>query len=167
MPREYKGIQIRVLEPALRNEPPRVEGEIENDSEVEQQEQCGSAVHGRRSVLASTHSRFFRTSERECAVASNPKNRMVWEVLGRFRMTSQPGDQASLLVLEAGFTLMAGAIAFCWPEAGSRWFAKVERLFGGLGPETGGVRRGRGRGSDPATTGDSSPAADSPAFHPR
>ena len=37
-----------------------------------------------------------------------------------------------MLVLEAGFTLLAGAMAFCWPDAGSRWFAKVERFFGGL-----------------------------------
>jgi len=37
-----------------------------------------------------------------------------------------------MLVLEAGFTLLAGAMAFCWPEAGSRWFAEVERFFGGL-----------------------------------
>ena len=37
-----------------------------------------------------------------------------------------------MLVLEAGFTLLAGAMAFCWPDAGSRWFAKVERFFGAL-----------------------------------
>ncbi|MGH9645430.1 MAG: hypothetical protein ACRD4E_01325 [Bryobacteraceae bacterium] len=47
-------------------------------------------------------------------------------------MNAQPADQASLLVLEAGFTMMAGAVAFCWPAAGSRWFAKVERLFASL-----------------------------------
>jgi hypothetical protein len=27
---------------------------------------------------------------------------------------------------------MAGAMALCWPDAGSRWFAKVERYFGQL-----------------------------------
>jgi hypothetical protein len=37
-----------------------------------------------------------------------------------------------MLVLEAGFTLLAGMLAFCWPEAGNRWFAKIERLFGRL-----------------------------------
>ncbi|MBZ5676114.1 MAG: hypothetical protein LAP61_17875 [Acidobacteriia bacterium] len=47
-------------------------------------------------------------------------------------MTSHPDDQASLLVLEAGFTLLAGLMAFCWPKAGSRWFAKIEKLFGSL-----------------------------------
>jgi len=34
-----------------------------------------------------------------------------------------------MLVLEAGFTLIAGVMAFCWPEAGSQWFAAVERSF--------------------------------------
>jgi len=38
-------------------------------------------------------------------------------------------SQASMLVLEAGFTLLASAVAFCWPEAGSRWFRRVEVLF--------------------------------------
>jgi hypothetical protein len=47
-------------------------------------------------------------------------------------MNAQPADHASLLVLEAGFTLMAGTVALCWPEAGSRWFDKMERLFGRL-----------------------------------
>lgn len=47
-------------------------------------------------------------------------------------MNAPPADQASLLVLEAGFTLMAAAMAFCWPQAGSRLFAKVEGIFGGL-----------------------------------
>jgi hypothetical protein len=37
-----------------------------------------------------------------------------------------------MLVLEAGFTLLAGAMAFCWPRAGNLWFAKVERFFGRL-----------------------------------
>jgi hypothetical protein len=37
-----------------------------------------------------------------------------------------------MLVLEAGFTLMAGLMALCWPEAGGRWFARMERLFGSL-----------------------------------
>ena len=47
-------------------------------------------------------------------------------------MNAEPAGQASLLVLEAGFALMAGVMAFCWPEAGSRWFAKVERFFARL-----------------------------------
>jgi len=37
-----------------------------------------------------------------------------------------------MLVLEAGFTLLAAAMAFCWPQAGSLWFAKAEKFFGGL-----------------------------------
>ncbi len=37
-----------------------------------------------------------------------------------------------MLVLEAGFTLLAGVIAFCWPQAGSVWFAKIEKFFGRL-----------------------------------
>jgi len=44
-------------------------------------------------------------------------------------MTSHSAEQASLLVLEAGFTLLAGLMAFCWPKAGSRWFASLEKLF--------------------------------------
>lgn len=47
-------------------------------------------------------------------------------------MNANPTDQASFLVLEAGFTLLAGVIACCWPEAGSRWCAKVEKFFGDL-----------------------------------
>ncbi len=47
-------------------------------------------------------------------------------------MSAEPAGQASFLVLEAGFTLLAVVIAFCWPEAGSRWFAKVEEFFRGL-----------------------------------
>ena len=37
-----------------------------------------------------------------------------------------------MLVLETGFTLMAGVMALCWPQAGSRWFAQAERLFARL-----------------------------------
>jgi hypothetical protein len=37
-----------------------------------------------------------------------------------------------MLVLEAGFTLLAGILAFCWPQTGSLWFAKTEKFFGGL-----------------------------------
>jgi hypothetical protein len=37
-----------------------------------------------------------------------------------------------MLVLEAGFTLLAVAMACCWPQAGSRWFAKIEKFFGRL-----------------------------------
>jgi hypothetical protein len=47
-------------------------------------------------------------------------------------MSPEPAGQASLLVLEAGITLLAGAMAFCWPKAASRWFATAERFFGGL-----------------------------------
>ena len=37
-----------------------------------------------------------------------------------------------MLVLEAGFTLLAAVMAFCWPETGNRWFAKTERFVGRL-----------------------------------
>ena len=47
-------------------------------------------------------------------------------------MSAEPAGQASFLVLEAGFTLLAVVIACCWPEAGSRWFATVEEFFRGL-----------------------------------
>ena len=59
-------------------------------------------------------------------------------------MNAQPAGQASLLVVEAGFTLIAGAVAFCWPETGTRWFVKVEGIFGGLA---------RRRGASVATVG--------------
>jgi len=35
-----------------------------------------------------------------------------------------------MLVLEAGITLLAGVMALCWPETGSKWFAAVERILG-------------------------------------
>jgi len=37
-----------------------------------------------------------------------------------------------MLVLEAGFALLAGVMSVCWPRAGSLWFAKIEKLFGRL-----------------------------------
>jgi hypothetical protein len=46
--------------------------------------------------------------------------------------TVDAGGGASLFVLEAGLTLIAGALAFCWPEVGSRGFARLERLFASL-----------------------------------
>jgi hypothetical protein len=57
---------------------------------------------------------------------------MASEVQRRSEMNAPPADQASLLVLEAGFTLIAGVLAICWPEAGSRWFARIERFGGRL-----------------------------------
>src|SRR5579864_5980119 len=57
---------------------------------------------------------------------------MVSQVLRPIGMNAEPAGQASLLVLEAGFTLMAGAMAFCWPQAGTRWFAQMERIFARL-----------------------------------
>jgi hypothetical protein len=38
----------------------------------------------------------------------------------------------SLLLIEAAVTVVAVAVAFCWPRAGSDWFAAVERWFGRL-----------------------------------
>ena len=37
-----------------------------------------------------------------------------------------------MLVLEAGFTLLAATMALCYPEIGSKCFAVVERILGGL-----------------------------------
>ena len=36
----------------------------------------------------------------------------------------------SLLLIEAAMTAITVAVAFCWPHAGSQWFAVVERWFG-------------------------------------
>jgi len=47
-------------------------------------------------------------------------------------MNAPSAGQVSLLVLEAGFTLIAGALACCWPKTGSRWFDKIERFLGRL-----------------------------------
>jgi len=44
-------------------------------------------------------------------------------------MNAQSAGQVSLLVVEAGLTLIAGVTAFCWPRAGSRWFAGFERFW--------------------------------------
>jgi hypothetical protein len=43
-----------------------------------------------------------------------------------------PAEAASLLVLEAGLTLVAGLVAFCWPKTGNVWFTAVESYFGRL-----------------------------------
>ena len=48
------------------------------------------------------------------------------------RVASEVLRDVSMLVLEAGFTLLAGVMAFCWPQAGSLWFAKMEKFFGRL-----------------------------------
>jgi len=37
-----------------------------------------------------------------------------------------------MLVLEAGFALLAVVMSACWPRAGSLWFAEIEKFFGRL-----------------------------------
>ena len=50
-----------------------------------------------------------------------------------FAISDSAGPRgASFLVVEAGFTLIAVAIALCWPEIGSAWLSKAERTFGAL-----------------------------------
>jgi len=47
-------------------------------------------------------------------------------------MASEVLGHVWMLVLEAGFTLMAVVLALCWPQAGVVWFAKVEKFVGHL-----------------------------------
>ena len=50
-------------------------------------------------------------------------------------MLSSEADAAggpSLLVLEAGLTLVTATLALCWPHAGARLFSKAEHCFGRL-----------------------------------
>jgi hypothetical protein len=45
-------------------------------------------------------------------------------------MTAAPGGKPPLLLIEAGFTLISIALAFCWPRAGSAMFSKLEAMLG-------------------------------------
>ena len=40
--------------------------------------------------------------------------------------------KAGLMLIEGGLTLLVGAIAFGWPTLGRKFFARAERVFGGL-----------------------------------
>jgi hypothetical protein len=45
---------------------------------------------------------------------------------------SAPQQGPSLLLIESGFTAIAFALAFCFPQLGSAFFSRVESAFGGL-----------------------------------
>ena len=45
---------------------------------------------------------------------------------------SPPGSGISILQIEAGLTFAAVVLAFVWPTLGSRWFSRIERVFGNL-----------------------------------
>jgi len=45
--------------------------------------------------------------------------------------SAAPGGP-SLLIIETGATLIAVAVAACWPEFGAAWLSKAERVFGHL-----------------------------------
>jgi hypothetical protein len=45
---------------------------------------------------------------------------------------STPQTGPSLILIEAGFTVIALALAFAWPGCGANWFARIERALGGL-----------------------------------
>lgn len=47
-------------------------------------------------------------------------------------MTSPANPGPSLLLIEAGMTLLAGVIAVCWPQVGSRSLLRVEKFLGRL-----------------------------------
>ena len=40
---------------------------------------------------------------------------------------SEPGP--SLMLIETGLTLVAAAVAFCWPRIASPWFSRIDRAF--------------------------------------
>jgi hypothetical protein len=45
---------------------------------------------------------------------------------------SSPSGGPSLLLIEAGLTLISVAVAFCFPQLGSRFFSKLETIFSAL-----------------------------------
>jgi hypothetical protein len=47
-------------------------------------------------------------------------------------LSTAPGSGPSLLVIEAGLTAIAIAVAFAWPRLGATWFSPIERAFGRL-----------------------------------
>src|ERR1039458_10537958 len=47
-------------------------------------------------------------------------------------LSTAPGSGPSLLVIEAGLTAIAIAVAFAWPRLGAAWFSRIERVFGRL-----------------------------------
>jgi hypothetical protein len=47
-------------------------------------------------------------------------------------MAPPTSTKPSLLLIEIGLTLISVALAFCWPELGSTFFSKLERLLGAL-----------------------------------
>jgi hypothetical protein len=47
-------------------------------------------------------------------------------------VSSIPNQGASLWLIEGGLTLIAAAVAFCFPRLGSTYFPRIERVFGRL-----------------------------------
>jgi hypothetical protein len=47
------------------------------------------------------------------------------------------GRGTSLMMIEGGLTLVAIAVAFCWPRLGSSYFSRIERAFGRLARKQG------------------------------
>src|SRR5689334_12238940 len=55
-------------------------------------------------------------------------NTQYWNVMAAPVSSNAP----SLLLIEAGLTLITIGVAFCFPQLGSAFFSKVERLFAAL-----------------------------------
>jgi hypothetical protein len=45
-------------------------------------------------------------------------------------LSASAGRGTSLMAIECGLTMVAIAVAFCWPRLGSSYFSRVERTFG-------------------------------------
>jgi len=43
---------------------------------------------------------------------------------------SAPDSSLSLMLIEAGLTVIALAAALCWPRLARSWFSRIERAFG-------------------------------------
>ena len=59
-------------------------------------------------------------------------------------LSPAPDRRTSLMLIEGGFIALAIAVAFCWPSLGSKYFSRIEQLFG---------RLARRQGSAVATVG--------------
>jgi hypothetical protein len=46
--------------------------------------------------------------------------------------SSAPNGDVGLMLLEGSLTVIAIAVAFCWPRLGSSWFSRIERAFARL-----------------------------------
>jgi hypothetical protein len=52
-------------------------------------------------------------------------------------LSAAAGRGTSLMAIECGLTMVAIAVAFCWPRLGSSYFSRVERAFGKLARKKG------------------------------